>query len=151
MKLRPEIHNFFDFLAVTERIDIKISEHIEGKLCMHFWSFKHHRCWHREVIFSQISHFVISDRIIMCDYPFSFQPEPRLCGYETVCRAHNNGIQHVDMSLEHGAHHFTWFLDVLRAFVSVSERFWAHFQKKGLNILMPSRLMNHRNLIILML
>ncbi len=76
-----------------------------------------------KLFFSQISHFMISDRIIMSDYPFSFQPKPRLWGYATVCRAHNNGIQHVNMSVEHGAHHFTWFLDVLRAFVSVSERF----------------------------
>ncbi len=36
MKLRHQIHIFFDFLAVTERIDIKIGGHIERKLCMHF-------------------------------------------------------------------------------------------------------------------
>ncbi len=36
MKLRHQIHNFFDFLATTERIDIKIGGHIEGKLCMYF-------------------------------------------------------------------------------------------------------------------
>ncbi len=57
----------------------------------------------------------------MSDYPFSFQRKPRLWGYETVCRAYSNGIQHMNMSVEQGAHHFTWFLDVLRAFVSVSE------------------------------
>ncbi len=64
MKLRHQIHNFFDFLAMTERIDRKIGGCIEGKLCMYFWSFKLHGCWQREVIFSQISHFMISDRII---------------------------------------------------------------------------------------
>ncbi len=147
MKLSSQIHNFVWFLGSDWMDRHKISGSIEGKLCMHFWSFKHHRCWQREVIFSQISHFVISDRIIMSDYPFSFQPKPRLWVYETICRAHNNGIQHVNMSVEHGAHHFTWFLDVLRAFVSVSELIF----KKMLNILMPYRLMNHRNFIILML
>ncbi len=36
IKLRPRIHKNPDFVKVTERIDIKIGEHIEGKQYMHF-------------------------------------------------------------------------------------------------------------------
>ncbi len=39
------------------------------------------------------------------------------------------------MYFEHGAHHFTWVLDVLRAFVSVSELIWGYFIiKKGVKL-----------------
>ncbi len=45
-------------------------------------------------------------------------------------RAHNIGIQHVNMSPEHDAHHFALFLDVLRVLLSVSELGWSDFSKK---------------------
>ncbi len=67
---------------------------------------------------------MIGDRIVRVTI-HSFSTPNHVSGYETVCRAHNIGIQHVNMSFEHGAHHFTWFLHVLRAFVSVSELIWA--------------------------
>ncbi len=64
---------------------------------------------------------MISDIIIRSDYPLGFQPKPCLWGYETVSTAHNIGIQHVNMSPEQDAHHFTLFSDVLRVLLSVSE------------------------------
>ncbi len=45
-------------------------------------------------------------------------------------RAHNIGIQHVNMSSEHDAHHFTLFLDVLRVLLSVFELSWSDFSIK---------------------
>ncbi len=45
----------------TERIDIKIGGYIERKLCLYFRSFKPHSCWQREVIVSQISHFMVEN------------------------------------------------------------------------------------------
>ncbi len=51
-------------------------------------------------------------------------------GYETVGRAHNIGLQHVNMSPQQGAHHFTLFLDVLCVILSVSELSWSDFIKK---------------------
>ncbi len=38
--------------------------------------------------------------------------------YETVCRTRCIDMQHVNMSSERGAHHFTRFVDVLGTFLS---------------------------------
>ncbi len=40
---------------------------------------------------------------------------------ETVCKARAIGIQHANMSPKSETRHFTWFLDVVHAFLSVSE------------------------------
>ncbi len=64
------------------------------------------------------------------DYSFSFQRKSCLWGFETVGRAHNIGIQHVNMSPEQVAHHFTLFLDVLRVLLSVSELSWSDLNLK---------------------
>ncbi len=68
---------------------------------------------------------MISDRIIIVTIQFPAQTTS--LGYETVCRAHSIGIQHVNMSFEHGVCHFTRVGNVLRAFVSVSELIWEYF------------------------
>ncbi len=52
---------------------------------------------------------------------FSFQPKSPLLEDETMCRARAIDIQHANMSLESGARQFTWFMDVLHEFLSVSE------------------------------
>ncbi len=56
-----QIQKNLDFLTVTERIDLKVVGYIERKLCVHFRSFKPHSGRQREVIFSQISHFVMEN------------------------------------------------------------------------------------------
>ncbi len=61
VKLRNQTHKILDFLTMTERIDIKIGGYIERKLCVCFGSFKPHSCWQREVIFPQISHFMVEN------------------------------------------------------------------------------------------
>ncbi len=58
---------------------------------------------------------------------FSFQPKSPLLEDETMCRARTIGIQHADMSVESGTRHFTWFIDILHAFLSVSELLWTLF------------------------
>ncbi len=77
-------------------------------------------------IYSKL-HLSLSDRIIIGGYAFSFQPKSPLLADETMCRARAIGIQHANMSLESGRRHFTWFLDVLHAFLSVSELLWTLF------------------------
>ncbi len=66
-------------------------------------------------------------RIIIGGYAFSFQPKSPLLADETMCRARALDIQHANMSLESGTRHFTWFLDVLHVFLSVSDLLWAFF------------------------
>ncbi len=61
---------------------------------------------------------------------FSFQPKSPLLEDETMCRAHAIGIQHANMSLKSGTRHFTWFLNVLHAFLNVSELLWTLFYYK---------------------
>ncbi len=61
VKLRHQTHKNLDFLTMTERIDITIGGYIERKLCVCFESFKPHSCWQREVIFPQISHFMVEN------------------------------------------------------------------------------------------
>ncbi len=46
---------------------------------------------------------------------------------ETVYAARNIDIQHANMSSENDAGHFTWFLNVLRAFLADSELLWTLF------------------------
>ncbi len=46
---------------MTERIAIKIGGYIERKLCVCFGSFKPRSSWQREVIFPQISHFMVEN------------------------------------------------------------------------------------------
>ncbi len=54
--------------------DIKIGGYIERKLCVCFRSFKPHSCWQREVIFSQISHFMVeNDRKIGLKLKYLFR------------------------------------------------------------------------------
>ncbi len=45
-------------------------------------------------------------------------------------RARNIDIQHANMSSENDTGHFTWFLNVLRAFLADSELLWALFYFK---------------------
>ncbi len=80
------------------------------------------------LFFLQITHFVIeNDGKIAPTDAFSFQPKSPLLLDVTICRARTIGTQHVNMSLESGTRHFTWFLDVLHAFLSVSELLWTLF------------------------
>ncbi len=46
---------------------------------------------------------------------------------ETVYTARNIDIQHANMSRENDTGHFTWFLNVLRAFLADSELLWTLF------------------------
>ncbi len=88
--------------------------------CNHFGAFEPHSYTQREIIFSKLR-LSLSDGIISGGYAFSFQLKSPLLADETVCRARTIGIQHANMSLKSGARHFPWFMDVLHAFLSVSE------------------------------
>ncbi len=93
---------------------------VEGRQYNHFGAFEHHSYTQREISFSKL-HLSLSDGIIIEGYAFSFQPKSPLLEDETMCTARTIGIQHANMSLESGARHFTWFMNVLHAFLSVSE------------------------------
>ncbi len=54
-------------------------------------------------------------------YAFNFQLKSPLLADETVCKARAIGIQHASMSPTSDTRHCTWFLDVVYAFLSVSE------------------------------
>ncbi len=64
-----------------------------------------------------------------------FPAKSPLLADETVCKARATGIQHANMSPKSETRHFTWFLDVVHAFLSVSELLWTFFyyKKKVLN------------------
>ncbi len=59
---------------------------------------------------------------------------------ETVAKARAIGVnlQHANMSPKSDTRHFTWFLDVVHAFLSVSELLWTLyvilFYKKGVEL-----------------
>ncbi len=55
------------------------------------------------------------------------QPKSPLLQDETVCKPRAIGIQHANMSPKSDTRHFTWFLDVVHAFLSVSELLWTLF------------------------
>ncbi len=76
---------------------------------------------HNEKIFLTKIHLSLSDRFIIGGYAFNFQPKSPLLADETVCKARTIGIQHANMSPKSDTRHFTWFLDVVHAFLSVSE------------------------------
>ncbi len=99
---------------------------VDGRQYNCFWAFEPHSYTQREIFLSKL-HLSLSDRIIIGGYAFSFQPKSPLLADETMCRARAIDIQHADMSHESGTRHFTWFLDVLHAFLSVSELLWALF------------------------
>ncbi len=85
-----------------------------------FSAFESNSYSQREVIFLQITHFVIeNDGKIASNDAFSFQPKSPLLEDETMCRARAIGIQHANMSLESG----TSFYMVYGRFTCVSERF----------------------------
>ncbi len=98
-----------------------------SKQCNHFYASRRHTYQQRDFFPSDIPHFVISDRIIIGVYAFSFQPKSPLLSYETVFRVRNIGTQHANIFLESDTRHFTWFLNVLRAFLAGSELLWALF------------------------
>ncbi len=56
-----------------------------------------------------------------------FPAKSLLLADETVCKARAIGIQHANMSAKSGTRQFTWFLDVVHAFLSVSELLWMLF------------------------
>ncbi len=58
---------------------------------------------------------------------FTYQPKSPLVRGETVYTARNIDIQHANMSPENDIGHFTWFLNVLRAFLAGSELLWTLF------------------------
>ncbi len=64
MKVRHQIHNIFDFLAVTERIDIKLVGTLKGSYACISDRLSFMVPGNKKLFFSQISHFMISDRII---------------------------------------------------------------------------------------
>ncbi len=68
-------------------------------------------------------------------YDFNFQPKSPLLADETVCKARAIDIQHANMSPKSDTRHFTLFLDVVHAFLSVSELLWTlfYYKKKVLN------------------
>ena len=74
--------------------------------------------------------FWLSDRFIIGGYAFNFQPKSPLLADETVCKARAIGIQHANMSPKSDTRHVTWFLDVVHAFLSVSELLWTLFYFK---------------------
>ncbi len=76
---------------------------------------------HNEIFFSSKLHLSLSDRFIIGGYAFNFQPNSPLLADETVCKARAIGIQHASMSPKSDTRHFIWFLDVVHAFLSVSE------------------------------
>ncbi len=82
---------------------------------------------HNEKFFSSKVHLSLSDRFIIGGYAFNFQPKSPLLADETACKARAIGIQHANMSPRSDTHHFTRFLDVVNAFLSVSELLWALF------------------------
>ncbi len=79
-----------------------------------------HSYTQREILFSQNLTFR-NGRFIIGGYAFNFQPKSPLLADETVCKARAIGIQHANMSPKSDTPHFTWFLDVVHAFLSVSE------------------------------
>ncbi len=93
---------------------------VEGRQYNHFGAFESHSCAQRE-IFSSKLHLSLSDRFIIGGYAFNFQPKSPLLADETVCKVRAIGIQHANMSPKSDTRHFTWFLDVVHAFLSVSE------------------------------
>ncbi len=56
-----------------------------------------------------------------------FPAKSPLLADETVCKARATGIQHANMSLKSETRRFTWFLDVVHAFLSVSGLLWTLF------------------------
>ncbi len=102
---------------------------VEGRQYSHFGAFEPHSCTQREILFSKL-HLSLSDRFFIGGYAFNFQPKSPLLEDETMCRARTIGIQRANMDLESDTRHFTWFMGVLHAFLSVSELHWALFQTK---------------------
>ncbi len=110
---------------------------VVGRQCNHFGAFGPHSYTQRE-FFSSKLHLSLSDRFIIGlyrGYAFNFQPKSSLLADETVRKARTIGIQHANMSPKSDTHHFTWFLDVVHAFLSVSELLWTlfYYKKKVLN------------------
>ncbi len=99
---------------------------VEGRQYNHFGAFEPHSYTQREFLFSKL-HLSLSDRFIIGGYAFNFQPKSPLFADETVCKARAIDTQHADMSYKSDTHHFTWFLDVVYAFLSVSELLWTFF------------------------
>ncbi len=60
----------------------------------------------------------------------SISSEIALLADKTVCKARATGIQHTSMSPKSDTLHFTWFPDVVHAFLSVSELLWTLFYYK---------------------
>ncbi len=71
--------------------------------------------------------FVFSDTIIIWGLSVTYQPKSPLLRDETVYTARNINMQHANMSSENNTGHFTWFLNVLHAFLADSELLWARF------------------------
>ncbi len=93
---------------------------VEGRQYNHFGAFGSHSCTQREFFPSKL-HLSLSDRFIIGGYAFNFQPKSPLLADETVCKARAIGMQHANMSPKSDTRHFTLFLDVVHAFLSVSE------------------------------
>ncbi len=100
-----------------------------GRQYNHFWAVKPHSYTQREIFLSKL-HLSLSDRFIIGGYAFNFQPKSHLLADETVCKARAIGIQHANMSPKSDIRHFTWFLDVVHEFLSVSELLWTLFYYK---------------------
>ncbi len=104
---------------------------VEGRQYNHFKAFEPHSYTQRDFFFIKTSPF--AERAIYHTaggYAFNFQPKSPLLADKTVCKARAIGIQHANMSHQSDTHHFTWFLDVLHAFLSVSELLWTLFYYK---------------------
>ncbi len=99
---------------------------VEGRQYNYFGAFEPHSYTQREISFSKL-HLSLSDRFIIGGYAFNFQPKSPLLADETVCKARAIGRQHANMSPKSDTRHFTWFLDVVHAFMSVSELLWTLF------------------------
>ncbi len=91
---------------------------VEGRQYNHFGAFEPHSYTQREIF---LLHLSLSDRFIIGGYAFNFQPKSPLLANETVCKERAIGIQHANMSPKSDTRHFTRFLDVVHAFLSVSE------------------------------
>ncbi len=97
---------------------------VEGRQYNHFGAFEPHSYRQREIFFLSKLHLSLSDRFIIGDYAFNFQRKSPLLADKTVCKARAIGIQHANMSPKSDTRHFTWFMDVVHVFLSVSELLW---------------------------
>ncbi len=116
----------YPFHQNTSIVRSKIGGMVEGMQYNNFEAFEP-IATHNEIFSSSKLHLSLSERFIIGGYAFNFQPKSPLLADKTVCKARLICIQHANMSHKSDTRHFTWFLDVLHAFLSVSELLWTLF------------------------